>query len=415
MVYKLKISMVYGAYMPEDVDIERTFEAEGAVHLHDLMYPLLNSLDFDFDHLYEYQIRKNTYGGSPMGSEGENPTLDELKLCKGSKFRLIYDFGDDWTFDIAVVERHEGSVKHGVELMDSKGTVEQYPDFEDWDEDYEDEEDSLTPEQRELADEIEEFESLMFRDDEPGAADKILEIWPKIKEYVHTIPVPEGQEKITIEEADPSFEMELWNALMDSDLPFLNLERYEEGIKLWQDILDTFRWEENDDGQLKGAIGEALAGLGKKDEMTEHFALWEKKNPASLIRMNSHLLALEKIEDWNTAKDRVEEYLKTVDSDSLYDDKDLLYQRAVEIYQALGDEETADHYSQELERLEEEMEEWESDDEPIFFPSMQMPTVSSVPVKRAEPKIYPNDPCPCGSGKKYKKCCGRKSDGKGIL
>ena len=23
------------------------------------------------------------------------------------------------------------------------------------------------------------------------------------------------------------------------------------------------------------------------------------------------------------------------------------------------------------------------------------------------PKIYPNDPCPCGSGKKYKKCCGK--------
>jgi hypothetical protein len=27
---------------------------------------------------------------------------------------------------------------------------------------------------------------------------------------------------------------------------------------------------------------------------------------------------------------------------------------------------------------------------------------------RKETKIYPNDPCPCGSGKKYKKCCGRK-------
>ena len=24
-----------------------------------------------------------------------------------------------------------------------------------------------------------------------------------------------------------------------------------------------------------------------------------------------------------------------------------------------------------------------------------------------ETKIYPNDPCPCGSGKKYKKCCGK--------
>ena len=24
-----------------------------------------------------------------------------------------------------------------------------------------------------------------------------------------------------------------------------------------------------------------------------------------------------------------------------------------------------------------------------------------------EDKVYPNDPCPCGSGKKYKKCCGK--------
>ncbi|MCR4989680.1 MAG: preprotein translocase subunit SecA [Lachnospiraceae bacterium] len=30
------------------------------------------------------------------------------------------------------------------------------------------------------------------------------------------------------------------------------------------------------------------------------------------------------------------------------------------------------------------------------------------PAKRMEAKVYPNDPCPCGSGKKYKQCCGRK-------
>ena len=29
------------------------------------------------------------------------------------------------------------------------------------------------------------------------------------------------------------------------------------------------------------------------------------------------------------------------------------------------------------------------------------------PVKKKEVKVGPNDPCPCGSGKKYKKCCGR--------
>ena len=31
------------------------------------------------------------------------------------------------------------------------------------------------------------------------------------------------------------------------------------------------------------------------------------------------------------------------------------------------------------------------------------------PKQRVEAKVYPNDPCPCGSGKKYKNCCGRKA------
>ena len=31
------------------------------------------------------------------------------------------------------------------------------------------------------------------------------------------------------------------------------------------------------------------------------------------------------------------------------------------------------------------------------------------PKQRKEIKVYPNDPCPCGSGKKYKQCCGRKA------
>lgn len=34
--------------------------------------------------------------------------------------------------------------------------------------------------------------------------------------------------------------------------------------------------------------------------------------------------------------------------------------------------------------------------------------LSEEPI-RVEKKIYPNDPCPCGSGKKYKKCCGNKN------
>ncbi|MEG0369368.1 MAG: SEC-C metal-binding domain-containing protein, partial [Hungatella sp.] len=34
-------------------------------------------------------------------------------------------------------------------------------------------------------------------------------------------------------------------------------------------------------------------------------------------------------------------------------------------------------------------------------------SLAKTPLRKAENKIYPNDPCPCGSGKKYKQCCGR--------
>lgn len=35
-------------------------------------------------------------------------------------------------------------------------------------------------------------------------------------------------------------------------------------------------------------------------------------------------------------------------------------------------------------------------------------SAAAAPKKRESAKVYPNDPCPCGSGKKYKQCCGRK-------
>ena len=36
-------------------------------------------------------------------------------------------------------------------------------------------------------------------------------------------------------------------------------------------------------------------------------------------------------------------------------------------------------------------------------------SATNTPKKRAAAKVYPNDPCQCGSGKKYKQCCGRNA------
>jgi hypothetical protein len=43
----------------------------------------------------------------------------------------------------------------------------------------------------------------------------------------------------------------------------------------------------------------------------------------------------------------------------------------------------------------------EAHDDPSFRPAFPR----SEPVRREQPKAGPNDPCPCGSGKKYKRCC----------
>lgn len=41
------------------------------------------------------------------------------------------------------------------------------------------------------------------------------------------------------------------------------------------------------------------------------------------------------------------------------------------------------------------------------MPVLNMPMGMNGPVEKTTKKVYPNDPCPCGSGKKFKKCCGR--------
>ena len=40
-------------------------------------------------------------------------------------------------------------------------------------------------------------------------------------------------------------------------------------------------------------------------------------------------------------------------------------------------------------------------------PAQEQGSAANAPVRREGAKVGRNDPCPCGSGKKYKKCCGR--------
>ncbi len=64
------------------------------------------------------------------------------------------------------------------------------------------------------------------------------------------------------------------------------------------------------------------------------------------------------------------------------------------------------HYSQGENKVDHhEKAEFRKEDENWYFVDGKV--AGHEPYVRTEPKIGRNDPCPCGSGKKYKKCCGK--------
>ena len=99
---------------------------------------------------------------------------------------------------------------------------------------------------------------------------------------------------------------------------------------------------------------------------------------------------------------------KMVTFDNIYDH----YQHILTTWDSyMSDEDKAERDRKAAERIKEMepelfkklYEDEDEDDTGWFFNKTQMP------IRRAEKKVGRNDPCPCGSGKKYKKCCLKKS------
>jgi len=135
-VYELKVSL------SGDRNIYRILKICGSGTLDELSNLILWSLNFDGEHLYYFKTRNDNtyYYGDPDGGEkSANIKIDRLLLEPKQKLSYLYDFGDEWLFTIAVrkIELTETYVKPYI--VESKGTVEQYPDFDDEDE-FEDDE-----------------------------------------------------------------------------------------------------------------------------------------------------------------------------------------------------------------------------------------------------------------------------------
>lgn len=188
--------------------------------------------------------------------------------------------------------------------------------------------------------------------------------------------------------------------LQDYEMELGNAKKYEERIAFCEKILKMFDWEDDDDSCFQCGVGESLFGEGKTAEAYEYYEKWLADDPQNANGLNSFSWILFENGD---AKKAYEVIRKAVWGVSCYADNMILFMRARQLADHVGKEDESKWFQQQLDKFESSIKTWEMDEDEIFD---EFTAPKQIPVVK-DKKIYPNDPCPCGSGKKYKKCCGK--------
>ena len=192
---------------------------------------------------------------------------------------------------------------------------------------------------------------------------------------------------------------ELWEAtvglMLDLELPMLkgrSRNRYaeEKNISPWDigmtDDEETFvnskdRRMFEFPLEIQEAMFDACSFLSKQDmEM-----LWQYKTKEK-IQSEEYICLLTEAYIISLQYEKAEKLIRTLKKSSL------------------RGKEAAQKLQKKLEMGMDTEDDWEEN--PIVYPE-DVPWVVPQPYVREAPKIGRNDPCPCGSGKKYKRCCGR--------
>ena len=104
-------------------EVYRVIEISGEHSLDDLCGAILSAFDFIDEHLYEFCM--------------DNRMYSQYSYQPKQKFSLHYDFGDDWMFTITVQKIEKTSEKVATTVIKEKGSIEQYPEWDEEEEDYE--------------------------------------------------------------------------------------------------------------------------------------------------------------------------------------------------------------------------------------------------------------------------------------
>lgn len=200
-----------------------------------------------------------------------------------------------------------------------------------------------------------------------------------------------------MESQDYQYPVDAW--LQDLEMELGNTGEHEKRMEFCQRVLEMFDWTYDDGDGFRCAIGEELYTSGKPEEGKAWFENWLKQEPNNSNALNIYSWCIQKQEGaekaWLLIRKKVIGVACTINNYVLFERAKLLMQHLKQKKDLEWIEKQLDSFKDSLEKAA-----YYNDLYDDFCMPVQQPIVKAA-------KVYPNDPCPCGSGKKYKKCCGR--------
>lgn len=200
-----------------------------------------------------------------------------------------------------------------------------------------------------------------------------------------------------MESQDYQYPVDAW--LQDMEMELGNTGEHKKRMEFCKTILEVLDWTFDDNSNFMAAIGEELYHTGEDAKGREWFENWLKKDPHN---QNAFSVFSWCIQEKEGAEKAYQLLRREVINSTCTINNELLFERAKLLAQQLNLEEDLKWIKSQLAAFHKSLEKaaLHNDLYDDFMLPVQQPIMK-------EKKIYPNDPCPCGSGKKYKKCCGK--------
>ena len=231
-------------------------------------------------------------------------------------------------------------------------------------------------------------------------SDRMISCWWKAWDIFQKI-VETFEEKMSVtglmELQDYKYPVDAW--LQDLEMELGNVGEHENRMRFCKKVLEMFDWTFDDSSNFKAAIGEEMYAAGDIKGGKEWFEKWTQKEPDNQNALIPYSWCLREHESLESAYQLLRRRVINV---ACTMDNDMVFENAKFLADELNQKEDSKWIESQLEKFYDSIEKAEEYND--FYDTFEAPV--KQPIVKVE-KIYPNDPCPCGSGKKYKKCCGK--------